>query len=144
VRDADGALLTRETSAIRRAACANRGPHSGVRETLWNVRHRGSVPALPGALHFDRPVDEGWPLLNLVRVTGYAPTTERENTWIDPAPRRPTQSLRGPAPSARDDGEVAVREGRERGDERGRTGSCHGHARGAKSTSEKSTTLVPV
>jgi hypothetical protein len=68
---------------------ANRGPHAGVRETLWNVRHRGEVPPLPGALHYDRPVDAGWPLLNLIRVPGFEPTSERENTWVWPAPDAP-------------------------------------------------------
>ena len=66
---------------------AARGPHAGVRETLWNVRHRGHPPALPGALHFDKP-DAGWPELNLVRVDGYAPTGAGD-TWIEPAPDAP-------------------------------------------------------
>ncbi|MBI4701941.1 MAG: hypothetical protein HY744_12455 [Deltaproteobacteria bacterium] len=69
-----------------------------MRETLWNVRHRGHPPPLPGAAHFDRP-DRGWPQLNVVRVAGYASSTERSagdagpgdegDVWIDPAPDAP-------------------------------------------------------
>jgi Domain of unknown function (DUF4955) len=62
------------------------GPHAGVRETLWNVRHRGHPAPLPGALHFDKSNDLGWPQLNLIGVAGYAPTTEQDNVWVDPAP----------------------------------------------------------
>jgi pectate lyase-like protein len=68
---------------------ANRGPHAGVRETLWNVRLHGEPPPLPGGLHYDKRVDAGWPLLNLVRVPGYAPTTERDEAWVLPAPDAP-------------------------------------------------------
>jgi hypothetical protein len=66
-----------------------RGPHAGVRETLWNVRHRGHPPPLPGALHYDRPVDAGWPELNLIEVEGYAATSPDSPVWIDPAPDAP-------------------------------------------------------
>ncbi len=70
---------------------ANRGPHAGVRETLWNVRFRGRPPLLPGALHYDRRVDAGWPLLNLVRVSGYPATSDPagNGVWIAPAPDAP-------------------------------------------------------
>lgn len=68
---------------------AERGPHAGVRETLWNVRHRGHPPPLPGALHYDRPVDSGWPELNLIGVKGYAATSPDSPVWIDEAPDAP-------------------------------------------------------
>ncbi len=69
---------------------ASRGPHAGVRETLWNVHGRGRLPPLPGGMHFDRPVDPGWPLLNLVRVPGYpATTTDAGGAWVEPAPDAP-------------------------------------------------------
>jgi hypothetical protein len=62
----------------------DRGPHAGIGETLWNVRGRGPAPALPGALRFDRPGDGGWPLLNLVAVTGYGGSVPDSATvWID-------------------------------------------------------------
>jgi hypothetical protein len=62
-----------------------RGPHAGVRATLWNVRHDGRPPPLPGAQHFDKP-DAGWPELNVIGVAGYAPAPETASCWIDPAP----------------------------------------------------------
>ncbi len=65
---------------------AERGPHAGIHTTLWNIRHRGHPPPLPGGLHFDQPVDAGWPLMNIVRVVGYSPTSSDANVWIDPAP----------------------------------------------------------
>lgn len=64
----------------------DRGPHAGVRETLWNVRHQGPAMALPGAADFDKRIDRGWPQLNLVRVEGYAPTSAQDNVWVEPAP----------------------------------------------------------
>jgi hypothetical protein len=67
----------------------NRGPHAGLRETVWNVRYHGGLPPLPGALRFDKP-DMGWPQLNIIRVEGYAPTNERDNVWVDPAPSAPS------------------------------------------------------
>ena len=74
---------------FRSGGDVSRGPHAGVRETLWNVRHRGQPPPLPGALHWDHPGDAGWPELNLVQVAGYAPTSERSNVWVSAAPGAP-------------------------------------------------------
>ena len=59
---------------------------AALRETLWNVRHRGHPMPLPGAADFDKRVDASWPLLNLIQVEGYAQTSERDNVWVDPAP----------------------------------------------------------
>lgn len=67
----------------------DRGPHAGARETLWNVRHRGHPMTLPGAADFDKRVDAGWPLLNLVQIEGYAPTTAGDNVWVYAAPGGP-------------------------------------------------------
>jgi hypothetical protein len=65
-----------------------RGPHAGVRETLWNVRYLGRPPPLPGAMHSNKP-DGGWPELNLLQVAGYPPTSEHESVWVEPAQGAP-------------------------------------------------------
>ncbi len=54
----------------------DRGPHSGARETFWNLRASTSnFPKLPD-----------WPQMNLVGVTGYAKSTTADKQWIEPAP----------------------------------------------------------
>ncbi len=71
----------------------NRGPHAGVRTTLWNIAHRGHPPPLPFALHFDKPGTGSWPELNIVGVAGYPPSGEREDVWIVPGTNVPNLYL---------------------------------------------------
>jgi len=55
----------------------DRGPHSGARSTLWNLRYNagGKIAKLP----------TGWPQLTIVGVSGFAQDLTPDRFWIEPA-----------------------------------------------------------
>ncbi len=56
---------------------AERGPHTGVRETFWNIRHNGSkLPVLPSFMQ-----------ANFIGIAGYqASASNKRAQWIEPVP----------------------------------------------------------
>ncbi|MDA0708731.1 MAG: glycosyl hydrolase family 28-related protein [bacterium] len=53
---------------------SNRGPHSAVRTTVWNIRHAGE--------DLDQAPD--WPQINIVGVVGYEAEKTLNARWIEP------------------------------------------------------------
>jgi hypothetical protein len=51
----------------------NRGPHSGVRTTVWNIRTEGELD--------EAPTD--WPQMNIIGVAGYTTEKNRDGRWIE-------------------------------------------------------------
>jgi hypothetical protein len=52
----------------------NRGPHSAVRTTVWNIRHSGEK--------LDEAPD--WPQINIIGVAGYGVEKTQEARWVEP------------------------------------------------------------
>ena len=59
----------------RSSGRGDRGPHSAVRTTAWNIRHSGEK--LQDAPH-------KWPLVNVVGVAGYEAKKTQDGIWIEP------------------------------------------------------------
>jgi hypothetical protein len=57
----------------------DRGPHTGARETFWNIRAaKGKIPKRPD-----------WPLINIVGMAGYKPESSPTGPWVEPAVVQP-------------------------------------------------------
>lgn len=59
----------------RSSGRGDRGPHSAVRTTAWNIRHRGAKVQ-------DAP--QKWPQVNIIGVAGYEAQNGEDGIWIEP------------------------------------------------------------